>query len=372
MTQYNYNEIKSDSLQQVVKFLDNLARDYFAEGYASNDYRKTCQQIGALSAVLDKLAEKMGDLWLFGADFVEDADQLRAFCAFVVAMAEKLAELAEVEDLTIINKAVARVEHWIAKGAETAKYFEEQAKAEQATVGSVEQLEAERAEVADLLATSERAIVVLTKRIEKAKAEALTASKMNARETWSTAEDKAVKLSAELDNLRALADADRAELDAIENRLAFLKGQEANREQMTTPTEAAETAPESENDREQDNTPTNGGQIATESENEPQADNTANGSRLANAKAYAAAAWSWFIGWLVGGASLLACVLVPVVAWLVVQSLAEVPHEFTGGDWFALIGGGSLCLVGMPCGWLIFREIYKYNTWAWCLSHARG
>ena len=160
---------------------------------------------------------------------------------------------------------------------------------------------------------------------------------------------------------------DARHMPAIE---AFVARQKAREAEQTT--EAVETAPESEKDREQDNTPTNGGQTATETENEPQADNTANGSRLANAKAYAAAAWSWFIGWLVGGASLLACVLVPVVAWLVVQSLAEVPHEFTGGDWFALIGGGSLCLVGMPCGCFIFREIYKFNTWAWSLSHARG
>lgn len=115
MKSFNASLIKSETLRQIVEALDTFSANRCAMMEGETDYRQICQAIGAHAAYLDTLADKMAGLWLFGARFTDDAEQLRAFCDYIIAKAEELAKLAELDGVEIVEKAATRVYHWITR-----------------------------------------------------------------------------------------------------------------------------------------------------------------------------------------------------------------------------------------------------------------
>lgn len=117
-TAFKLSAIKSETLRNLIEILDADACARYHTALSCKDHREYCCVIGAMAAVLDILADKMGGLWMFGARFADDAEQLRAFCAHTIANAQELAKLAEVVDVDIVEIAADRVYYWIEKSAQ--------------------------------------------------------------------------------------------------------------------------------------------------------------------------------------------------------------------------------------------------------------
>lgn len=210
----------------------------------SASYIIACQAAGAQSAILDKLAEALGGFWMFGADMVEYRAEIVAAVETIKANADEAAKIGECIDneyyINNMSESVARVMHFADKTdnhTEPAATEEESNDAPAATeeesndapaAGSFEMLLKEREEIAELLRISEGTVAILTPRLEAAKAEARAAAGRNDRHAWSDAETRALEISNRLDDARAFVDMDRANLEALDARLAVLRSQLAD------------------------------------------------------------------------------------------------------------------------------------------------
>lgn len=187
---------------------------------------------GAQLAIMKKLAEVLGSCWLFGADMVEYRDQVENALAKIEANAEVMAYVADIDTAEYFKQALKeehdRVMHFALKTDNHTIKNEEPAQevAEKPAAGSLEQLRAEREEVAELYALSSRNYDRLTGKKEAAKEKARVAAGRGDREAWNKYENEVLALHDEQQKALSLYLGDQALLDSLDNRIAYLEGLE--------------------------------------------------------------------------------------------------------------------------------------------------